>query len=128
MSVKHPIIAITGSSGAGTTSVTRTFESIFRREGVQAAIVEGDSFHRYDRKAMKIAMAQAEAAGNHHFSHFGDEANLFGTVGYNRPADAVWVDGKLTVKDGELVHIDEDKTAAQGRAEIDRLLKSAAVS
>lgn len=77
MSVKHPIIAITGSSGAGTTSVTRTFESIFRREGVQAAIVEGDSFHRYDRKAMKIVMAQAEAAGNHHFSHFGDEANLF---------------------------------------------------
>jgi len=49
-------------------------------------------------------------------------------VGYNRPADAVWVGGKLTVKDGELVNIDEDRTAAQGRAEIDRLLKSAAVS
>ena len=77
MSVKHPIIAITGSSGAGTTSVTRTFESIFRREGVRAAIVEGDSFHRFDRKAMKVAMANAEAAGNHHFSHFGDEAKLF---------------------------------------------------
>ena len=77
MSVKHPIIAITGSSGAGTTSVTRTFENIFRREGVQAAIVEGDSFHRHDRQAMKAAMAQAEAAGNRHFSHFGEEANLF---------------------------------------------------
>ena len=77
MSVKHPIIAITGSSGAGTTSVTRTFENIFRREGVQAAIVEGDSFHRFDRQAMKVAMAEAEAAGNRHFSHFGDEANLF---------------------------------------------------
>jgi hypothetical protein len=63
-----PIIAITGSSGAGTTSVTRTFENIFRREGVQAAIVEGDSFHRYDRKAMKIAMAEAEAAGQHRTS------------------------------------------------------------
>ena len=50
MSVKHPIIAITGSSGAGTTSVTRTFANIFRREGVHAAMVEGDSFHRYDRK------------------------------------------------------------------------------
>ena len=77
MSAKHPVIAITGSSGAGTTSVTRTFENIFRREDVQAAIVEGDSFHRYDRKAMKVAMAEAEAAGNLHFSHFGTAANLF---------------------------------------------------
>jgi phosphoribulokinase len=77
MSAKHPIIAITGSSGAGTTSVTRTFENIFRREGVQAAIVEGDSFHRYDRKEMKVPMAEAEAAGNRRFSHFGEDANLF---------------------------------------------------
>jgi phosphoribulokinase len=77
MSARHPVIAITGSSGAGTTSVTRTFENIFRREGVDAAIVEGDSFHRYDRQAMKRVMAEAEAAGNPHFSHFGDEANLF---------------------------------------------------
>jgi phosphoribulokinase len=77
MSVKHPIVAITGSSGAGTTSVTRTFESIFRREGVQAAVIEGDSFHRHDRGAMKVAMADAEAAGNRHFSHFGEDANLF---------------------------------------------------
>ncbi|MFO1306239.1 MAG: phosphoribulokinase [Burkholderiales bacterium] len=77
MSVKHPIIAITGSSGAGTTSVTRTFENIFRRENVSAAIVEGDAFHRYDRKAMKARMAEEEAAGNRHFSHFGHEGNLF---------------------------------------------------
>jgi phosphoribulokinase len=81
MSNKHPIIAITGSSGAGTTSVTRTFENIFRRENVSAAIVEGDSFHRFDRQAMKLAMAEAEAAGNRHFSHFGDEANLFSELG-----------------------------------------------
>ena len=77
MSAKHPIIAITGSSGAGTTSVTRTFENIFRREGVAAAIVEGDSFHRYDRVAMKAAMAEAEAQARPHFSHFGEDANLF---------------------------------------------------
>ena len=77
MSSLHPIIAITGSSGAGTTSVTRTFDTIFRREGVDAAIVEGDSFHRHDRAAMKRAMAEAEAAGRTHFSHFGEEANLF---------------------------------------------------
>ncbi|MCI4441852.1 phosphoribulokinase [Tibeticola sp.] len=75
MSERHPIIAITGSSGAGTTSVTRTFENIFRREGVKAAIIEGDSFHRYDRKEMKVKAAEAEAAGNKHFSHFGPEAN-----------------------------------------------------
>ena len=76
MSVKHPIVAITGSSGAGTTSVTRTFQHIFRRENINAATIEGDSFHRYDRLAMKTAMAEAAQAGNNHFSHFGPEANL----------------------------------------------------
>ncbi len=77
MSAKHPVIAITGSSGAGTTSVTRTFQHIFRREKLDAAIVEGDAFHRYDRTAMKEAMAAAAKNGNHHFSHFGPDANLF---------------------------------------------------
>jgi phosphoribulokinase len=77
VSERHPIIAITGSSGAGTTSVTRTFENIFRREHVKAAIIEGDSFHRYDRKEMKLKAAEAEKAGNKHFSHFGPENNLF---------------------------------------------------
>ena len=77
MSAKHPVIAITGSSGAGTTSVTRTFQHIFRREKLNAAIIEGDAFHRYDRKAMKQAMAEAAQSGNNHFSHFGPEANLF---------------------------------------------------
>ncbi|GAB2540529.1 phosphoribulokinase [Nocardia heshunensis] len=76
MSVKHPVVAITGSSGAGTTSVTRTFQEIFRREGINAAIVEGDSFHRYDRNEMKLAMAEAERQRNETFSHFGPEANL----------------------------------------------------
>jgi phosphoribulokinase len=80
MSERHPIIAITGSSGAGTTSVTRTFENIFRREGVRAAVIEGDSFHRYDRKEMKLRQAEAEKAGNEHFSHFGPENNLFGEL------------------------------------------------
>jgi len=76
MSRRHPVVAITGSSGAGTTTVTRTFEHIFRREGINAAIVEGDSFHRYDRMEMKAKMADAAATGNQHFSHFGPEANL----------------------------------------------------
>ncbi|MEJ2273153.1 MAG: phosphoribulokinase [Woeseiaceae bacterium] len=77
MSHRHPIIAITGSSGAGTTSVTRTFQNIFRREGVNAVIVEGDSFHRFDRKEMKQKMLEADEQGNHHFSHFGIENNRF---------------------------------------------------
>ena len=77
MSERHPIIAITGSSGAGTTSVTRTFDNIFRREKVSAAVIEGDSFHRYDRKEMKLRQADAEKAGNGHFSHFGPDNNLF---------------------------------------------------
>ncbi|MGD9834090.1 MAG: phosphoribulokinase [Piscinibacter sp.] len=77
MSAKHPIIAITGSSGAGTTSVTRTFENIFRREKVDAAVIEGDAFHRFDRKTMRAKMAEEEAKGNRAFSHFGHEGNLF---------------------------------------------------
>jgi phosphoribulokinase len=77
VSERHPIIAITGSSGAGTTSVTRTFQNIFRREKVEAVVVEGDSFHRFDRKEMKEKMIEAEQAGNRHFSHFGEENNLF---------------------------------------------------
>jgi phosphoribulokinase len=76
MSERHPIIAITGSSGAGTTSVTRTFENIFRRENISAAIVEGDSFHRYDRDEMKERLAEAERR-RPHFSHFGPDNNLF---------------------------------------------------
>ena len=76
MSVKHPVVAITGSSGAGTSSVTRTFQHIFRRESIKPALVEGDSFHRHDRTEMKAAMLDAAKSGNHHFSHFGPEANL----------------------------------------------------
>jgi phosphoribulokinase len=76
MSARHPIIAITGSSGAGTTLVMRTFEQIFRREHVNASLIEGDSFHRYDRTEMKAQMAEAER-GDHPLSHFGPEANLF---------------------------------------------------
>jgi phosphoribulokinase len=76
VSVKHPIISVTGSSGAGTTSVRRTFEHIFRREGIAAAFIEGDAFHRYDRDQMHEVMGEEEAKGNLHFSHFGPSANL----------------------------------------------------
>jgi phosphoribulokinase len=76
MSVKHPIISVTGSSGAGTTSVKRTFEQIFRRENVNAAYIEGDAFHRYDRDDMRRVMHEEGERGNLNFSHFGPSANL----------------------------------------------------
>jgi phosphoribulokinase len=76
MSAKHPVIAITGSSGAGTTTVKATFQQIFRREHVKAAVVEGDSFHRYDRTEMRALLDQALAGGTV-LSHFGPEGNLF---------------------------------------------------
>ena len=77
MSRKHPIISITGSSGAGTTSVKRTFEQIFRRENVEAAYIEGDAFHRYNRAEMRCQMAKEAKLGNKHFSHFSPQTNLF---------------------------------------------------
>lgn len=80
MSRKHPIIAVTGSSGAGTSTVKESFEHMFRREGIKPAIIEGDSFHRFNRVDMKKAMAEAEKTGNRTFSHFGAEANLFGEL------------------------------------------------
>jgi phosphoribulokinase len=80
MSTRHPVMVITGSSGAGTTSVTRTVEYIFRREGISSVSVEGDAFHRYGRAEMKMAMAREAEAGNNHFSHFGPESNLFGQL------------------------------------------------
>lgn len=76
MSVKNPVIAVTGSSGAGTTTVMKAFQHIFRREKIRPALVEGDSFHRYDRLGMRAKLKEAEAVGNTHFSHFGPEANL----------------------------------------------------
>ena len=76
MSQRHPVIAVTGSSGAGTTTVTSTFAQIFRREGVNAALVEGDAFHRYDRLGMRELLSQASVKGSV-MSHFGPDANLF---------------------------------------------------
>jgi len=76
MSKRHPVVAVTGSSGAGTSTVKRAFEYIFNREGITPAVIEGDSYHRYERAPMKEAMAAAVAKGEN-FSHFGPEANLF---------------------------------------------------
>ena len=75
MSKKHPIIAVTGSSGAGTTTVKSAFEHIFHRQNINPVVVEGDSFHRYDRVTMKKKVQQAQKE-KRNFSHFGFEANI----------------------------------------------------
>ena len=103
MSRKHPVIAVTGSSGAGTTTVKRAFENLFRREkrknnnlappeperrlsehptenSIHAAIIEGDSLHSLDRMAFRAAAAAAAKAGHNNFSHFGPEANHFDKI------------------------------------------------
>jgi phosphoribulokinase len=77
MSKQHPIVAVTGSSGAGTTTVKRAFEHIFLRDGVNPAIIEGDSFHSLNRAGFREAVKRAEQEGNRDFSHFGPEANHF---------------------------------------------------
>lgn len=75
MSKKHPIISVTGSSGAGTTTVKNTFDQIFRREGIKAVSIEGDAFHRFNRAEMKAELERRSAAGEASFSHFSYEAN-----------------------------------------------------
>ncbi|MBU1664456.1 MAG: phosphoribulokinase [Gammaproteobacteria bacterium] len=80
MSKKHPVVVVTGSSGAGTTTVKRAFEHIFTREKLTAAVIEGDSFHSLGRVEFKEAMKKAEATGNHSFSHFGPGANDFAAL------------------------------------------------
>lgn len=76
MSQKHPIIAVTGSSGAGTTTVMRSFAHIFRRENIAAQVIEGDSYHRFDRKEMRERVRKADHGEGPQISHFGPESNL----------------------------------------------------
>jgi phosphoribulokinase len=76
MSIKHPIIAVTGSSGAGTTTVMQSFAHIFRRERISAQVIEGDSFHRYNRLEMRERVQAADRGGASAISHFGPEGNL----------------------------------------------------
>ncbi len=110
MSLQHPIIVVTGSSGAGTTTVKNTFEQIFRRQGVRAAYIEGDAFHAYDRAGMARAVEDAAARGNGHFSHFSVQANLLDELG------AVFEEfsAKGTGRTRQYVH-DEIEATAHGR-------------
>lgn len=79
MSARHPIIAVTGSSGAGTTTTSLAFRKIFAQLNLRSAEVEGDSFHRYTRPEMDMAIRKARDLGKH-ISYFGPEANDFGLL------------------------------------------------
>ena len=79
MSHKNPIIAVTGSSGAGTTTTTNAFSHIFRSLDIDAAFVEGDCFHKFSRPEMDVAVRKAKEQGKH-ISYFGAEANDFGAL------------------------------------------------
>ena len=117
MSKKHPVVVVTGSSGAGTTTVKRAFEHIFTREKLSAAVIEGDSMHSLGRVEFKEAMKKAEAAGNHSFSHFGPEANDFEGL-----ANMFKVYGETgTGKKRYYIHSDEE--AAQLNARLGTNLK-----
>ena len=117
MSKKHPVVVVTGSSGAGTTTVKRAFEHIFTREKLSAAVIEGDSMHSLGRAEFKEAMKKAEAAGNHSFSHFGPEANDFEGL-----ANMFKVYGETgTGKKRYYIHSDEE--AAQLNARLGTNLK-----
>ncbi|MEX5564630.1 phosphoribulokinase [Pseudophaeobacter sp. 1A16562] len=80
MSTKHPIISVTGSSGAGTSTVKKTFDQIFRREGITSVSIEGDAFHRYNRADMRAELERRQADGDHTFSHFSYDANELGEL------------------------------------------------
>jgi len=103
MSAKHPVISVTGSSGAGTSTAKVALEHIFRREKVTPAIVEGDCFHRFDRYEFREKSKEFEAAGKR-LSHFSDEANLFDKI-----ADLFRAYGETGVgKARTYVHDDEE--------------------
>jgi phosphoribulokinase len=80
VSTQHPIIAVTGSSGAGTTTVMKSFAHIFRREGIKPQVVEGDSYHRHNRVEMRERVRAADHREGPAISHFGPEANLLGEL------------------------------------------------
>lgn len=79
MSLQHPIVAVTGSSGAGTSTVRKAFEAIFRQHRITPVYVAGDGFHRYSRTEMEAAVKRADAQGRT-LSHFGPDGNLFGEL------------------------------------------------
>lgn len=76
MSIKHPIVAVTGSSGAGLSTVRHAFKDIFQRLKIKPAIVHGDAFRRYTEHQFDALLEEARA-NKRHISWFGPDCNHF---------------------------------------------------
>jgi phosphoribulokinase len=111
MSVEHPIVTVTGSSGAGTSFVKRAVEKIFARENLNVAIVEGDSYHKYSRVEMREKVAESKANGGPVLTHFSEKANLFNEL------EALFKEYKEngTGKRRYYIHSDEEAVEHNGR-------------
>jgi len=78
MSEKYPIIAITGSSGSGSDTLSGVFEHIAWREKINHIVIRGSAFHRYERVEMaaKAELAKEEGGYLSHFSPDGKRLDL----------------------------------------------------
>jgi phosphoribulokinase len=76
MSLNHPIVAVTGSTGAGLSTVRHAFKDICRRLAIKPALVHGDSFRRYSESQFSALLDESRASGRH-LSWFGPECNHF---------------------------------------------------
>ncbi|MBN2866356.1 MAG: phosphoribulokinase [Thiotrichales bacterium] len=112
MSVEHPIVSVTGSSGAGTSFVKRAVEAIFKREGLNAAIIEGDSFHKYSRMEMRAKVAESKANGGPVLTHFSEYANEFQLL------EALFAEYKKSATGKRRYYIHSDEEAAEHNARL----------
>ena len=104
MSQKYPVVAITGSSGSGTSTVRDSFQHIFTRDSINANIIEGDAFHKYERDEMDVLINKNFKNSNVNFSHFSPDANLLGEL-----ADNFKAFGETgTYKTRRYIHTEED--------------------
>ena len=71
----YPVFVVTGSSGAGTSTVQEALKHIFWRLSLIPLYIEGDSYHRWGREETKKQMEAARVEGRT-LSHFSPEANL----------------------------------------------------
>ena len=76
MSAKHPIISVTGSSGAGTTSVQADVRADLPPREDHRRLHRGRRLPPLRPRRDGAVCAEADEGGNSHFSHFGQEANL----------------------------------------------------
>ncbi|WP_178862550.1 phosphoribulokinase [Thiomicrorhabdus cannonii] len=114
MSVQHPIVTVTGSSGAGTSFVKRAVEKIFARESLNVAIVEGDSYHKYSRAEMKEKVAESKANGGPVLTHFSEKANEFAAL------EALFKEYKENGTGKRRYYIHSDEEAAEHNARLGR--------